>query len=210
MQTSSEPGKPGSPDNPASTAGAPRPGDAVWRDKIIHGDEVWGDVHLHFHAGAAAATRGPVYTAPASPADFVPRPNEYGALRQLLLSQAEGPVAISAALHGAGGFGKTTLAEALCHDPAVVAHFSSGILWLTLGQEPGDAAPRLLDLVWTLTGFRSGVTTLDVARGEFIKAVGDKKLLLVIDDVWQADHLAPFLQFQGLTFPQYSIILLNN
>ncbi len=69
------------------------------------------------------------------PADFVQRPEEFEALVRLLLAQnRESPVAITAALRGAGGYGKTTLAAAVCHDQRVRNTFKDGILWATLGE----------------------------------------------------------------------------
>ncbi|MCI0551113.1 MAG: toll/interleukin-1 receptor domain-containing protein, partial [Anaerolineae bacterium] len=48
------------------------------------------------------------------PEDFVSRPGEFGHLLALLLDpKHEEPIAITAALRGAGGYGKTTLARAL-------------------------------------------------------------------------------------------------
>lgn len=69
------------------------------------------------------------------PPDFVPRPGEFNQLLALLLDRESGdPVAITAALRGAGGYGKTTLAKALCHDEEVQNAFDGGILWVTLGE----------------------------------------------------------------------------
>ena len=49
------------------------------------------------------------------PADFVKREEEYAALKKAVLSEgADKKVALSASLIGAGGYGKTTLANALC------------------------------------------------------------------------------------------------
>ena len=51
------------------------------------------------------------------PPDFVARPEEFDRLVALLYNaQLEEPVAITSALRGAGGYGKSTLAKALCHD----------------------------------------------------------------------------------------------
>jgi len=48
------------------------------------------------------------------PGDFVPRPAEFDRLISLLRDEKrEEPVAIIAALQGAGGYGKTTMASAL-------------------------------------------------------------------------------------------------
>ena len=53
--------------------------------------------------------------APEPPVDFVRRPAEFEALKGKLLDAKGDAVAISAALKGAGGYGKTTLAKALAH-----------------------------------------------------------------------------------------------
>lgn len=62
------------------------------------------------------------------------------------------PVAITAALRGAGGYGKTALATALCHDSTIQDAFSDGILRITLGEKPENLVGRIADLVETLTG----------------------------------------------------------
>ena len=49
--------------------------------------------------------------APEQPVDFVERPAEFQALKTKLLDAKGDAVAISAALKGAGGYGKTTLAR---------------------------------------------------------------------------------------------------
>ena len=46
------------------------------------------------------------------------------------------PVSITTSLRGAGGFGKTTLAKALCLDEQIREAFDDGILWVTLGEHP--------------------------------------------------------------------------
>ena len=75
--------------------------------------------------------------APDLPENFIERPDEFGRLKNLLLSaDRKEPVAITTALSGAGGFGKTTLAAALCHDEEIIQNFDDGILWVTLGPEP--------------------------------------------------------------------------
>ena len=71
------------------------------------------------------------------PDDFVARPQEFEALkRHILYGQRDRPTPITVALHGAGGYGKTTLAQALCYDPEIQEAFSNGILWVTLGEWP--------------------------------------------------------------------------
>src|SRR5262249_32397234 len=82
------------------------------------------------------------------PADFLPRPKEFALLLKFLLdTDRKNPIAITTALKGAGGYGKTTLARAACHDSRVILAFPGGILSVTLGKEPGDLTGRVLDLI---------------------------------------------------------------
>jgi hypothetical protein len=91
--------------------------------------------------------------APEPPNDFVPRPKEFDALKQQLLDAKGDAVAgISAALRGAGGYGKTTLAKALAHDPDIQDAYFDGILWAELGEKLGGLLSTLSDLITLLTG----------------------------------------------------------
>ena len=96
------------------------------------------------------------------PADFVPRDRELNALVDLLIERRSGdPVAITAALRGAGGYGKTTLARAVCYNEEIQHAFDDGILWVTLGENPGDLIDKVADLIGRLSGERPGFTGLD-------------------------------------------------
>jgi hypothetical protein len=101
--------------------------------------------------------------------------------------------AITTALHGAGGFGKTTLAAALCHDDDVMTAFDDGILWVTLSQTP-DILAALTTLYAALMGERPGFATEEDAATALTERLSDKDCLIVIDDVWNAAHLRPFLR----------------
>src|SRR5262249_9814162 len=81
---------------------------------------------------------------PEPPADFVPRPKEFEALKERLLDTKGDAVAITAALRGAGGYGKTTLAKALAHDDDIQDAYFDGILWVELGEQGGDRVITLI------------------------------------------------------------------
>ena len=98
------------------------------------------------------------------------------------------------ALVGPTGYGKTTLAAALCHNENIRQVFDNGILWVTLGENPGDLSQYVIDLIEILSGERPGFTGLDAALVRFGELIADRDLLIVIDDVWNAVHLKPFLQ----------------
>jgi len=132
--------------------------------------------------------------APPLPVDFVPRPREFESVRSLLLnSGSRQAIAITTALTGAGGFGKTTLATALCHDDEIASAFDDGILWVTLGQTPNLQA-ELTRLYAALTGERPGFLSVEDASQALATKLEHLDCLLVIDDVWAAAHLRPFLR----------------
>src|SRR6266702_521164 len=129
------------------------------------------------------------------PDNFIDRPDEFEALIHLLLdTQREEPAAITAALRGAGGYGKTTMARAICHDKRVQEAFDDGILWVTLGENPGSLIGKVEDLIYILSHERPNFTGQDAATSHLAELLADRDILLVIDDVWNSAHLRPFLQ----------------
>src|SRR5256714_2745158 len=128
------------------------------------------------------------------PEDFVRRPKEFEKLLSILLNKHEEPVAITtAALRGAGGYGKTTMAIALCHDDQIQETFDGGILWVTLGQNPGNLLGKIEDVIYTLNREKPGFTSLEPAIVRLRELLAERDLLLVIDDAWDPTHLTPFL-----------------
>jgi hypothetical protein len=134
--------------------------------QTVHGNQtnIAGDVHYHGEPPLQFARPIP----PHPPDDFVPRPHEFNQLLAHLCSSDSGPVAITAALAGAGGFGKTTLAKAICHDEQVQAAFPDGVLWVEIGQEPGNLIGKVEDLVLHLTGARQRAGFTDLNRVNII------------------------------------------
>ena len=111
----------------------------------------------------------------------------------LLKGERKDPVAITTALTGAGGFGKTTLAAAVCHDEEIIQAFDDGILWTTLGEMP-DLADALAKLHAGLTGERPAFKDSEDAATSLAERLEGKNCLIVIDDVWDPAHLEPFLR----------------
>jgi WD40 repeat protein len=127
---------------------------------------------------------------------FVPRPAEYEAIKTAVLApRGERTVALTTALRGAGGYGKTTLANALCRDPDVRFEFSDGILRVEIGKERTDVLGLVLDLTEMLDpqGRRPGFAEVQTAAEHLGELIGEARLLLVIDDVWREAQLRPFL-----------------
>ena len=100
--------------------------------------------------------------------------------------------AVTLAVSGLPGVGKTTLACTLAHDPIIRAAFPDGILWAGLGVRP-DLQQHLVR--WgTLLGL--AVTTLNALHdGNHEKdlvvavrgAIGERRMLLILDDAWTVE-----------------------
>ena len=130
------------------------------------------------------------------PKEYVPRPNAFNQIKRLLLSYEEyqKATAITTALRGAGGFGKTTLALALCHDPEIQAAFPDGILWVELGEHPSGSLAVLNELCHVLEPAERDAFTLEEAQERWRGALEKRSCLLVIDDVWQTEALEELLK----------------
>jgi len=155
-------------------------------------DKEW-DTFVNYLKSPCTAVKVP-FMPPPLPEHFVERPGEFNALRDLLLdADRQNPLAITTALKGAGGFGKTTLAAALCHDEDVQTAFDDGILWATLGEQP-DVLGALTKLYAALTGERPAFVDAEDAANNLADKLTDRDCLIVIDDAWNTAHLRPFLR----------------
>lgn len=120
-------------------------------------------------------------------------------LLQKLRAQLTGePASARLALYGLPGVGKTALAVELAHDPAVRGAYPDGLLWAGLGPSPELSV--LLHLVAGSLGMPqeqfSALDRLDDRVRAVHAAVGDRRMLLVLDDVWTAED-ALALQIGG-------------
>jgi TIR domain len=84
------------------------------------------------------------------PLDYVARPVEFNALKGLLLDPGSNEaVAITAALRGTTGYGKTTLARALAYDNDIRDAYFDGTLFVELGQK---GVGRIVALISDIIG----------------------------------------------------------
>ena len=145
--------------------------------------------------GVSLPVRHRLFQARDLPKGYVPRPKAFDEIKQLLLNpQNHRTTAITTALRGAGGFGKTTLALALCHDPEIQAAFPDGILWVELGEQPLSSLNVLNGVLHALEPSLSEAVTLEEARDHWRTALHERVCLLVIDDVWQKSALEALLE----------------
>jgi WD40 repeat protein len=160
---------------------------------FYHLDKEWENFLEHLK-NTCETIRVPFFGVPDLPSHFVERPTEFSALLdQMLDEKRDNPVAITTSIVGAGGFGKTTLAAALCHDENVQRAFDDGILWITLGEEP-RVVDELSKLYRALTGEILHFVDSQEGASMLAEKLADRDILIVIDDVWDSNHLKPFLQ----------------
>jgi hypothetical protein len=130
--------------------------------------------------------------APEPEAHFVLRKEEGERLTALMLKGENAAVGITAALRGAGGYGKTQLARWLAHQEAVEDAFYDGILWVELGENR-EVHDKIEGLIKALIGEAPGLPDATMAAARLKETIGDRRMLLVIDDVWNKSDLDPFL-----------------
>ena len=164
-------------------------GDKIGRDKYEI-DSIEGGNNA-IGPGAQVIRYGDTYILPGEePPLFVGVPDfpRYGLVgRDDLLDEvigrlrAGGAAAVSTA--GKGGVGKTALAVAAAYHQDLLAHFSDGVLWASIG--PGGNA--LLELGRWAEALHLNKNLYPEPRElkRAVKnAIGRRKLLLVLDDIW--------------------------
>src|SRR5207247_1959214 len=106
---------------------------------------------------------------------------------------AGGPPA-RCALHGLPGVGKSALALAVVYHPATLAHFSGGVLWAGLG--PHANVDSILGLWAAALGVDVTAEPTADAKAQRLNAslqaiLGGRPFLLVLDDAWHGEDVAP-------------------
>ena len=135
---------------------------------------------------------------PEVPEWVVDRPAELVAVINALVDTRAGMVGITTGLYGAGGFGKTVLAKMACADRRVWQWFGGRTYLVTVGRDVRGAAAiaaKVNDVIKLVTGQDASFTD-PLLAGQHLGSVLDAgpRRLLVLDDVWEAEQLAPFTQ----------------
>ena len=138
---------------------------------------------------------GPLSRVPALPPRYVVRDELDGLVDAVVGTATGGAVGLTGepagvGLHGIGGIGKSVLAAALATDDRVRRRFPDGVYWVTVGERP-DVLALQLDLLSRL-GARSEAQTRADATRALRAALVDKRVLLVVDDVWSAGDAQDF------------------
>jgi DNA-binding SARP family transcriptional activator len=95
-------------------------------------------------------------------------------------------------IQGWPGVGKSTLLATLAHDPEVNEKFPDGILWASLGESPNLLGELSAWADVLLPGKDSRSRNLQEVSLHLTAVLRDRRVLLILDDVWQIEHALPF------------------
>jgi len=138
---------------------------------------------------------------PPAPDLFIGREQDLDALKGCLGITLDGRIPATAqpvvVVRGPPGVGKSSVAAALAHHPETREAFRGGVLWVSLGQEPK------LQNILASWGRELGTDellkskTLTESTESLKKLLGEKRFLLIVDDVWETAHAEAFKKARG-------------
>ena len=104
------------------------------------------------------------------------------------LGQQAQPMQRVTVIRGLPGVGKTTLVATLAHDDQVNTAFPDGVLWISLGPEARlESALLTWGRALSISEIEQETTAEDLAR-RLSNALQKKRMLLLVDDVWDSAH----------------------
>lgn len=139
-----------------------------------------GEINIHQHFYGTTEPRLRLHVGvPPKPVHFVGRGQLVAELAQRLSSGA----GLALSIDGLPGVGKTSLAIALTYEPEILKHFTDGVLWAGLGLQ---SDPMSILATWAVAlGADASDTNNPLDRAQRVRnAIGQRRLLLVIDDAW--------------------------
>ncbi|MBN8595697.1 MAG: caspase family protein [Anaerolineae bacterium] len=164
----------------------------------------WDPERLELRAGESSAplpvapkVLGRLWEVPSVSEGYLQRLDELTTARGLLLAHATTAVTAvgrdnRVAIQGMGGLGKTVLAAMLCRDEAVRMAFPDGIFWLTFGMQP-QIESLMARLASYVEGRATALSDVESLRTLLVTLLGEKRCLLVLDDIWDHQHVRGLL-----------------
>ena len=149
---------------------------------------------------------------PTLPTHYIERPKLLKEITEKVLStDINNTIHITVVITGMAGFGKSTLAKALCHQQLIRKHFRNGFLVVELRPKPRNKCLMLCEIYHMLTGNRWTNPTASVQgsinEDEMIVCLskelnrlckGNPHLLVIIDDVWEMEDAVDYAEiFSG-------------
>ena len=149
---------------------------------------------------------------PTLPTHYIERPKLLQEITGKVLStEIDNTVHITVVITGMAGFGKSTIAVALCHQRLIKKHFPNGFLRIQLGITPRNKCYMLCQIYHTLTGNTWTNPTSNpqgaVSEDDMVTCLSEElntlckrnsRLLVIIDDVWDFKDAEDYVEiFSG-------------
>lgn len=134
---------------------------------------------------------------PLPPRIFIGREDALQDVRRLLLANRGANRENITVIRGWPGVGKTSMVSAIGHDAEMASTFTDGVLWISLEQKPNVITEmarwgRALGSEEILKA-----PTVKDATAQLTALLSKRRMLLIVDDVWEASHAAPFTDAAG-------------
>ncbi|MFN8447706.1 MAG: NB-ARC domain-containing protein [Anaerolineae bacterium] len=95
-------------------------------------------------------------------------------------------------IQGWPGVGKSTTVALLAHDQEIARQFPDGILWASLGENPSILSEISTWADALRINEPGRARKVEEISAQLTAALRDKRVLLIVDDVWDAEHAQPF------------------
>ncbi|MFY9622509.1 MAG: NB-ARC domain-containing protein [Pyrinomonadaceae bacterium] len=135
---------------------------------------------------------------PLPPRVFIGREDALQDVRRLLIANQRGTNQENiTVVGGLPGIGKTSLVSAIAHDAEIARTFTDGVLWSSLEQKPHVITEmarwgRALGSEEILKA-----PTVKDATAQLAALLSKRRMLLIVDDVWETGDAAPFTDAAG-------------
>lgn len=150
------------------------------------------NIQTTIHIGATEIFRPA--SAPPRPSLMVGREDDMNELKVRLSASRDATTSLQilTAIKGWPGVGKTTIASALAYDPEISRVFPDGVLWVSLGEHP--------DVLSEMATWERALGSDQILKAKSIEEahtilaglLRNKRMLLIVDDVWNANDALPF------------------
>jgi hypothetical protein len=135
---------------------------------------------------------------PFPPRVFIGREDSLQDIKRLLtVNQRSGNGENITVIRGWPGVGKTSLVSAIGHDDEIARTFKDGVLWISLEQKP--------NIITAMDRWGRALGSEDILKAPTVKEatallaalLRKRRMLLIVDDVWETGHAAAFTEAAG-------------
>jgi len=95
-------------------------------------------------------------------------------------------------IQGWPGVGKSTTVATLAHDSEIALQYPDGVLWTSLGESPSINNEIVAWAAALGIHEPSRNRSIEDISAQITAALRDKRVLLIVDDVWRVEHAVPF------------------